>query len=186
MDIENLTIAQARHDLDEKKYSAVELAETYLSHIEKNKHLNMYLEVFDDVKKQAKRADEMIASGNQKDLCGIPLSIKDNILIRGRFVSAGSKMLEGYRATYDATVTAKIKEEGGVFLGRTNMDEFAMGSSTENSAFGVVKNPHDESRVPGGSSGGSAASVASNSALASLGSDTGGSVRQPASFFFFF
>lgn len=182
MKIENLTIKQARLDLDEKKYSAVELAEAYLSNIEKNKHLNMYLEVFDDVIEQAKKADEMIASGNQKELCGIPFSIKDNMLIKGRRASSASKILEGYKATYDATVIAKIKEEGGVFLGRTNMDEFAMGSSTENSAFGVVKNPHDESRVPGGSSGGSAATIASNSALASLGSDTGGSVRQPASF----
>ena len=182
MDIENLTIAQARIDLDEKKYSAVELAEEYLFYIEKNKDLNMYLEVFDDVREQAKIADEIIALGEQKSLTGIPISIKDNILIKGRLVSTGSKILEGYSATYDATVIAKIKEGGGVFLGRTNMDEFAMGSSTENSAFGVVKNPHDESRVPGGSSGGSAATIASNSALASLGSDTGGSVRQPAGF----
>lgn len=182
MDIEKLTIKQARVDLDQKKYSAVDLAGAYLSRIEEQKHLNMYLEVFGDVLEQAKRADEMIASGFHGLLCGIPLSIKDNILIKGRRVGAASKILEGYHATYDATVIAKIKKEGGVFLGRTNMDEFAMGSSTENSAFGVVKNPHDETRVPGGSSGGSAVTVASHSALASLGSDTGGSVRQPAGF----
>ncbi|NQV92909.1 Asp-tRNA(Asn)/Glu-tRNA(Gln) amidotransferase subunit GatA, partial [Candidatus Kaiserbacteria bacterium] len=182
MDIENLTIKQARASLDGKEYSAVELAEAYLSRIEKYKHLNMYLEVFDDIKEQAIRADAMIASGNQRVLCGIPFSIKDNILIKGRRIGAASKILDGYHATYDATVIAKIKEEGGVFLGRTNMDEFAMGSSTENSAYGVVKNPHDESRVPGGSSGGSAVTVASHSALVSLGSDTGGSVRQPAGF----
>ena len=180
--LKNLTIAQARHDLDEKKYSAVELAEVYLSRIEKNKDLNMYLEVYDDVKKQAQKADDIIAHGQQKSLCGIPLSIKDNILVHGRHVSAASNILKGYSATYDATVIRKIKEAGGIFLGRTNMDEFAMGSSTENSAYGVVKNPHDTTRVPGGSSGGSAASVASGCALASLGSDTGGSIRQPASF----
>jgi len=185
MDTKKLTIANVRRDLDEKKYSAVELAEAYLSHIEKNKDLNMYLEVFDDVKEQAKRADSILAQVKDKkpgSLCGIPLSIKDNILVHGRSVSAASKMLVGYTATYDATVIKKIKEAGGVFLGRVNMDEFAMGSSTENGAFGVVKNPHDTTRVPGGSSGGSTASVASGCALASLGSDTGGSIRQPASF----
>lgn len=182
MDIKNLTISQARRDLNEKKYSAVELAEMHLSYIEKNKDLNMYLEVFEDVKKQAKTADNTIAKGLQRSLCGIPLSIKDNILIHGRRVSAASKILDGYTATYDATVIKKMKEEGAVFLGRANMDEFAMGSSTENSAFGAVKNPYDRNRVPGGSCGGSAASVASNSALASIGSDTGGSIRQPASF----
>ncbi len=185
MDTKKLTIANVRRDLDEKKYSAVELAEAYLSHIEKNKDLNMYLEVFDDVKEQAKRADSILAQVKDKkpgSLCGIPLSIKDNILVHGRSVSAASKMLVGYTATYDATVIKKIKEAGGIFLGRVNMDEFAMGSSTENGAFGVVKNPHDTTRVPGGSSGGSTASVASGCALASLGSDTGGSIRQPASF----
>ena len=112
MDIENLTIKQARAGLDEKKYSAVELAEAYLSNIEKNKDLNMYLEVFDDVKEQAKKADETISKGLQKSLCGIPLSLKDNILIHGRKASAASKILEGYTATYDATVVKKIKEEG--------------------------------------------------------------------------
>jgi aspartyl-tRNA(Asn)/glutamyl-tRNA(Gln) amidotransferase subunit A len=115
-------------------------------------------------------------------LTGIPLAIKDNILIKGKIASSSSKILENYKATYTATAADKIIKQGGVFLGRANMDEFAMGSSTENSAFGVTKNPHDTERVAGGSSGGSAASVAAHMALGALGSDTGGSVREPASF----
>lgn len=149
---------------------------------EKNGELNAYLELFtaDEAAISAaqKRIDE---EGDQAPLlCGIPIAIKDNILIEGHIASAASKMLENYTATYDATVITKLKEAGALFLGRTNMDEFAMGSSTENSAYGTVKNPHDVSRVPGGSSGGSASAVASNGAIASLGTDTGGSIRQPA------
>ena len=182
--LETLTITDASRKLSHGEFSARELTESYLSRIEReNAGLNAYLEVFDDCAEQASRIDERRAKGEALgSLAGIPLAVKDNILIEGRRASSASKILEGYRAPYDATVIRKLKEAGAVLLGRTNMDEFAMGGSTENSAFGPTKNPHDTSRVPGGSSGGSAAAVAGNLALAALGSDTGGSIRQPAAF----
>ncbi len=183
IDLKNLTISKAHNHLKNGDFSAVELAEEYLNNIKKNDAvIKAYLEIFSDTIEQAKVADSAISKKEGGLLTGIPIAIKDNILIKGRKVSAASKILADYVATYDSTVIKKMKDLGAVFLGRTNMDEFAMGGSTENSAFGVTKNPHDFSRVPGGSSGGSAAAVASNEALASLGSDTGGSVRQPASF----
>lgn len=149
---------------------------------ERNSELNAYLELFAPDKEAIAAAQKRIDTEGDKAplLCGIPLAIKDNILIEGHIASAASKMLANYVATYDATVISKLKEAGALFIGRTNMDEFAMGSSTENSAYGVVRNPYDLSRVPGGSSGGSAAAVRSHGALASLGTDTGGSIRQPA------
>ncbi len=183
IDLENLTIKKARKALDAREFSAVDLASAYLVEIKKkNKDLNAYLEVYDDVLEQAKIADKMIAKGESHPLLGIPLAIKDVILMKGRHVSAASKMLENYIASYDATVISKLKKTGVVFLGRTNTDEFAMGGSTENSAYGVTKNPHDTLRVAGGSSGGSVVAVAANLALGALGSDTGGSVREPAAF----
>ncbi len=183
IDLKNLTIAKAHEDLLAKKYTVLELANAYLENIKKkNPEIHAYLEVFDDVSVQAKIAQEMIDTGKASTLTGIPFAIKDNILIEGKIASASSKMLEKYKATYDATVIKKLKAVGAIFLGRTNMDEFAMGGSTENSAFGVTKNPHDISRVSGGSSGGSAAALAMDGCLVALGTDTGGSVRQPASF----
>lgn len=163
--------------------TAVDLARACLPEIEKNnKELNIFLEVFSDVEAQAAEADKRRAAGEKHPLLGIPLAIKDNILIEGRTASAASKMLEHYVATYDATVIKKLKEAGAVFIGRTNMDEFAMGGSTENSAYGATKNPLDPTRVPGGSSGGSAAAVAAHMALGAIGTDTGGSIREPAAF----
>lgn len=184
MDLKNLTIKSVRESLDKGEFSTIDLVTEYLKVIEEKKDLNAYLEVFSDALEQAKKADEEIKQGlgKEKPLLGIPFSIKDNILIDGRVATSASKILEGFKAPYDATVIKKLKDVGAIFLGRVNMDEFAMGGSTENSAFGVTKNPYDKDRVAGGSSGGSAVSVAMDGALASLGSDTGGSVRQPASF----
>ncbi|MEK9182630.1 MAG: Asp-tRNA(Asn)/Glu-tRNA(Gln) amidotransferase subunit GatA [Patescibacteria group bacterium] len=183
IDLKNLTITKARKALDAKEFSAVDLAQAYLGEIKKkNKELNAYLEIYDDVLAQAKVADEKIAKGESAPLLGIPLAIKDVILVKNKKVSSASKILENYVASYDATVIAKLREQGAVFLGRTNMDEFALGSSTENSAFGVTRNPYDLSRVAGGTSGGSTVAVACDMALGALGSDTGGSVRLPSAF----
>ncbi len=183
LDVDTLTIKDIRAGLDAGDFSSVDLVKAYRKRIdEKNGNINALLEVFDDAIVEAKEADKRLAAGESLPLLGVPFGIKDNILIKGKRAGSASKILEGYVAPYDATVISKLKKEGAVFLGRANMDEFAMGGSTENSAYGVTKNPHDESRVAGGSSGGSAALVAMGGAPAALGSDTGGSVRQPASF----
>jgi len=183
IDLKTLTIEKAHKAMKDGDFSAVDLAQAYIDNIEKkDKDVHAYLEIYSDVLEQAKEADQRFKNGSATLLTGIPVAVKDNILIKGRIASSASKILENYHAVYSATVIEKLKKEGVVFLGRTNMDEFAMGGSTENSAFGVTKNPHDPSRVAGGSSGGSAVSVAMDGALVSLGSDTGGSIRQPASF----
>lgn len=137
----------------------------------KDKNIHAFLEVFDDVKQEG-----------GGPLSGKTIAIKDNILMQGKRATAGSRILEGFIAPYDSTAVKKLKESGAVIVGRTNMDEFAMGSSTENSAYGVTRNPHDLERVAGGSSGGSAAAVAAGLVWAAIGSDTGGSIRQPAAF----
>jgi len=181
MDLQNLTIKKAQKLLTDKEISAKELVSYFLKNIEeKNKSINAYLEVFNDALNEAEKLDKEGIGG--RTLFGIPMAVKDNILIEGKICSAGSRMLQNYKASYDAMAIKKLKSAGAIFLGRTNMDEFAMGASTENSAYGVTKNPKDLTRVAGGSSGGSAAAVAMDGCLGALGSDTGGSIRQPASF----
>ncbi|KKU06020.1 MAG: Glutamyl-tRNA(Gln) amidotransferase subunit A [Parcubacteria group bacterium GW2011_GWA2_45_30] len=189
MKLNELTITEAAEGIRKKNFTVTELVLDCLRAIkEKNSELHAYLEVFDDALDEAKKADEILGAANHEEriklppLFGIPLAIKDNILIEGKRCTAGSKILENYVANYNATVIRKLKKQGAIFLGKANLDEFAMGSSTENSAYVSTKNPNDISRIPGGSSGGSAAAVAANLCVAALGSDTGGSIRQPASF----
>ena len=182
IDLKNLTIKSAHEHFLKKDFSARELAEEYLKNIaEKNPEINAYLEVFDDVLEQADLADKKIVTGNFGLLTGIPLAIKDNILIEGKKATSASKILEGFVAPYDATVIKKLKEQGAVFLGRANCDEFAMGGSTENSAFGVTKNPLDLSRVAGGSSA-VRWRQSHGRRLVRSRIDTGGSVREPSAF----
>lgn len=183
IDLKNLTIEKVHKDIKEGKYTCLDLVKAYLEVVkEKNKELNAYLEIYEDAISQAEEAQKRFTNNTAELLTGIPFAIKDNILCKGRKVSAGSKILENYTASYDAKVIEILKKEGAVLLGRTNMDEFAMGSSTQTSAYGVSRNPHDTSRVPGGSSGGSAVAVAGDMALVALGTETCGSVRQPSSF----
>lgn len=184
IDPSTLTARTASEQLSRGDFSARELVEAYLTRAhERNGTLNAYLEIFDDAVIAAEEIDKRRESGEKlSPLAGIPIAVKDNILIKGKIASSASKMLEHYHATYDASVIEKLKQAGAIIVGRTNMDEFAMGGSTENSAYGPTKNPHDHARVAGGSSGGSAAAVADNIALLALGSDTGGSIRQPAAF----
>jgi aspartyl-tRNA(Asn)/glutamyl-tRNA(Gln) amidotransferase subunit A len=179
-----LTASAARKQLDAGEVSAVELTKAHLGQIDANdERVHAYLHVMEDVAlKQAAAADARIARGEASALTGIPVALKDILVTTDAPTTAASRILEGYVSPYDATVVARLRAQDAIFLGKTNTDEFAMGSSTENSAYGPTLNPWALDRVPGGSSGGSAAAVAANEAMISLGSDTGGSIRQPAGF----
>ncbi|MEK7067832.1 MAG: amidase family protein, partial [Patescibacteria group bacterium] len=196
--LNELTIKQAHVGLTKGEFSAVELTKACLGEIKKrNQELNAVLTVCEEeALAEAKQADKRIKQARLRpavrrgygeasettELTGIPYLAKDNYLTKGVRTTAASKILANYIAPYDATVIKKLRQAGAVLLGKTNLDEFAHGSSTENSAFGPTKNPHDLSRVAGGSSGGSAAAVAANFCLFALGTDTGGSIRHPAAF----
>lgn len=170
-------------DLASGKITCNALVADYIEQIEKNKHINAFLEVWgDEALTKAKAIDEKIKQGKAGRLAGMVIGIKDNICYKGHKVTASSKILEGFESLYNATAIERLMAEDAIIIGRCNCDEFAMGSSNENSAFGNVLNPHDNKRVPGGSSGGSTAAVAAGLCIAALGTDTGGSIRQPASF----
>ncbi|MFN4123662.1 MAG: Asp-tRNA(Asn)/Glu-tRNA(Gln) amidotransferase subunit GatA [Flavobacteriales bacterium] len=177
------SIKETTKALESGQTTCVELTNFYLNNIEKHKHLNAFLEVFEvDAMNQAIAIDEKIKNGSAGKLAGVVVGIKDNLCYKGHQVSASSKILQGFTAVYHATVVDRLLAEDAIIIGRLNCDEFAMGSSNENSAFGNVLNPLDNERVPGGSSGGSAVAVAADLCLVALGTDTGGSIRQPASF----
>ena len=179
-----LTVKSLREKLDKKEVSARELTQAYLDRIESvDKKVESYITVTPEAAlSAADKAQEKINAGEASSLCGIPLAIKDNICTEGVKTTCASRMLENFVPPYNATVMDKLENEGIVMLGKTSMDEFAMGGSTQTSAFAKTKNPYDLTRVPGGSSGGSAAAVGADLCAAALGSDTGGAIRQPAAF----
>ena len=175
--------AALRNDLDAGKISCVDLVKYYLEKIEKGRHLNAFLSVFgEEALARANSIDEKISNKTAGRLAGMVIAIKDVLSLKGKRLTCSSKILENFEALYTATAVQRLLDEDAIVIGKTNCDEFAMGSSNENSAYGVVKNPVDNSRVPGGSSGGSAVAVAADMCMVSLGTDTGGSIRQPAAF----
>jgi aspartyl-tRNA(Asn)/glutamyl-tRNA(Gln) amidotransferase subunit A len=177
------SVQEVQKAIKNGEYTLVELVQFYLNNIKSQSDLNVFLEVWEnEALEKAEAIQAKIISGRAGKLAGAVVGLKDNICYTGHKVSASSRILEGFESLYSATVTERMLDEDALFIGRLNCDEFAMGSSNENSAFGPVKNPLDKKTVPGGSSGGSAAAVAANMCLIALGSDTGGSIRQPASF----
>lgn len=183
--LHDLTIKKFHDGLLNKEFSALEITQAFFDYIkEHDREIGAYLSLHEkEALRQAEKTDLAVAEGKEVHLLsGVPLAVKDVILIEETRTTAASRILENYVAAYDAAVVKKLKAAGAIFLGKTNLDEFAMGASTENSGFQKTRNPYDLERVPGGSSGGSAAAVASHMAVAALGSDTGGSIRQPAAF----
>jgi aspartyl-tRNA(Asn)/glutamyl-tRNA(Gln) amidotransferase subunit A len=183
MDLHTLTIVKAQKLLSQGKISSVELTQAFLDRVDLHEdRIGAFITLDrEGALVQAGSADELIAAGNQAPFTGIPIALKDLLCTRGVKTTCGSKILGNFVPQYDATVVQKLKKENAVLIGKTNLDEFAMGSSTENSAFKITKNPWNQDHVPGGSSGGSAAAVAAQFCCAALGTDTGGSIRQPAS-----
>lgn len=184
-DLLKITIPKIKEGLREKQFSSVELTKAFLERIGKlDKKVSAFISLNESsALEQAQKIDQLISQGGDLPVfAGVPIAVKDNILVEGQRNTCASKILENYTAAYDATCISKLKKAGAIILGKTNLDEFAMGASTENSAFFPTKNPADEQRVPGGSSGGSAAAVAADLCAFALGSDTGGSIRQPSSF----
>ena len=182
MEITKLSALEIKEQIRLGKVACEEVIKSFIAKILDNKKYNAVLEVFEDAVENAKIMDDKIKNGFKGKLAGVPIIIKDNILYSGKISSCSSKFLKNYVAQYNSTVVKKMLDEGAIIIARSNMDEFAMGSSTENSAFGVTHNPIDFERVAGGSSGGSAAAVALDMCPIALGTETGGSVRQPASY----
>ncbi|MDP3988761.1 MAG: Asp-tRNA(Asn)/Glu-tRNA(Gln) amidotransferase subunit GatA [bacterium] len=189
-DLTLLSLIEASEGIKNRQFSSRELTEAYVEKIRKSdKKLNAFLEVFEDVYDQADLVDQAVRGSSRIHLeqkfgsiGGVPIALKDNILVRGKYTAAASRILDGYKATYDSFVVLQLRKTYAIVLGHTNCDEFAMGGTTEHSAHGPTRNPHNHEYVPGGSSGGSAAAVAAKLCGGALGSDTGGSIRQPASF----